>query len=80
MDLMFTSVNHHIEAEQEGVAAGLGYVAASHFDVVLTKLEAMSKQKGDGSKKSSGLLSFIKVKCHNIILALPPIYATWSYY
>jgi len=59
MDVMFSQVNHQIRLEQEGLAAALGLVAASHFDSVLTKLEAMGKH--EITKKSTGLLGFIKV-------------------
>ena len=47
---------------------GLGYVAASHFDAVLTKLEQMVKS--DGGKKSSGILGFIKVRVNHHLIVL----------
>ena len=59
MDLMFADVNHQNSLEQEGIALGLGYTAAAHFDAVLTKLE--ERTKADGGKKSSGIIGFIKV-------------------
>ena len=45
--------------EQEGLAVGLGFAGAAHFDTVLTKLEQMIKH--DGGKKSGGIIGFLKV-------------------
>ena len=43
----------------QGCAVGLGFCATSHLDAVLTKLENVTKN--DMTKKSGGLLSFMKV-------------------
>lgn len=47
------------QVEQEGLAMGLGYAAAAHFDAVLTKLE--EKAKSESGKKSTGIIGFLKV-------------------
>ena len=38
----------------------MGYVAASHLDSVLAKLDAVSRN--ESAKRSSGLFGFIKVR------------------
>ena len=43
----------------QGCAIGVGFCAASHLDLVVEKLEAISKQ--DLVKKSKGFFSFGKV-------------------
>lgn len=52
----------YLQIEQEGLAVGLGFAGAAHFDMVLTKLEQMIKH--DGSKKSGGIIGFLKVCIH----------------
>ncbi|XP_067937977.1 maestro heat-like repeat-containing protein family member 1 [Watersipora subatra] len=72
LELMFSEVDHTNTSEQEGLAIAYGYTAAAHFDVVLTKLEL--KTKSDGSKKSSGIIGFLKEKVNttdNVMEATP---------
>eukprot|EP01133_Synstelium_polycarpum_P020470 gene20470-24563_t len=57
IDVMFLSVDYSCAAENEGCAIGLGYCAASHFDIVLEKLGGFIKNnmaKKTGFFKKSG--------------------------
>ncbi|XP_064611998.1 maestro heat-like repeat-containing protein family member 1 [Liolophura sinensis] len=58
LDLIFSSVRHNSQVEREGCAIALGFCASSHLDAVLSKLDSVVKT--DLSKKSGGLLSFMK--------------------
>ncbi|ELT91566.1 hypothetical protein CAPTEDRAFT_173785 [Capitella teleta] len=59
LDTLFSTVKHANQVEREGCAVGLGYAAASHLDIVTTKLDLIAKRKSDSTRKS-GILSFIK--------------------
>ena len=61
LDRVFSTVHHDSQVEREGCAIGVGFCAASHTDVVLDKLAAVSKAP-DSAKKSTGLFGFIKVR------------------
>ncbi|RMX49356.1 hypothetical protein pdam_00014787 [Pocillopora damicornis] len=60
LNIMFSSVKHSSQLEREGCAIGIGFSASTNLDQVLLKLEQVSKN--EMSKKSSGILSFMKDK------------------
>jgi hypothetical protein len=59
LDTMFATIRHTNQPEREGCAIGVGFAAASHLDLVVEKLEAVTKQ--DMVKKSKGFFGFGKV-------------------
>jgi len=58
IDLILASVKHHSCVEREGCTIATGFIAASHLDEVLSKLDAI--MKSEGGKRSSGFFGFIK--------------------
>lgn len=60
LNIMFSSVKHSSQVEREGCAIGIGFSAGTNLDQVLYKLEQVSKN--EMTKKSSGILSFMKDK------------------
>lgn len=60
LNVMFSSVKHTSQLEREGCAIGIGFSAGTNLDQVLLKLEQVSKN--EMTKKSSGILSFMKDK------------------
>lgn len=60
LNIMFSSVKHSSQVEREGCAIGIGFSAGTNLDQVLLKLEQVSKN--EMTKKSSGILSFMKDK------------------
>uniref|UniRef100_A0A2C9KZ46 Maestro heat-like repeat-containing protein family member 1 n=1 Tax=Biomphalaria glabrata TaxID=6526 RepID=A0A2C9KZ46_BIOGL len=60
LELIFNTVKHVDQIEREGCAIAVGYVASSHLDTVLARLEKVAKN--DMTKKSSGILGILKDK------------------
>lgn len=60
LNIMFSNVKHASQVEREGCAIGVGFCAGTNLDQVLTKLEQVTKT--EMTKKSSGILSFMKDK------------------
>lgn len=44
LEVMFASVDHTNALESEGCAVGFGFCAATHLDIVLEKLQAVTKR------------------------------------
>ncbi|KAK2550462.1 Maestro heat-like repeat-containing protein family member 1 [Acropora cervicornis] len=60
LNIVFSSVKHGSQVEREGLAIGIGFSAGTNLDQVLLKLDQVSKT--EMTKKSSGILSFMKDK------------------
>ena len=58
LDVMYKSVRHNSYLETQGFAAACGFAASSHLDIVLSKLEFITKSVT--SKQSSGFFGFLK--------------------
>lgn len=60
LEMMFNTIKHTSQAEREGCAIGVGFSAANHLDLVVEKLENVTKQ--DMVRKSKGFFGFSKDK------------------
>ncbi|CAI8027036.1 Maestro heat-like repeat-containing protein family member 1 [Geodia barretti] len=64
LDSMFSTIKHSNQAEREGCAIGVGFCAASHLDLAVSKLEQVIKE--EMVRKSKGFFGFskkLKLKC-----------------
>jgi hypothetical protein len=60
LDTMFSTVKHSNQVEREGCAIGVGFCAASHLDLAVSKLEQV--MKAEMVRKSKGFFGFSKDK------------------
>ncbi|CAI8027043.1 Maestro heat-like repeat-containing protein family member 1 [Geodia barretti] len=60
LDSMFSTIKHSNQAEREGCAIGVGFCAASHLDLAVSKLEQVIKE--EMVRKSKGFFGFSKDK------------------